>query len=352
MEPLASQLPIYTNTARAIAPQNRLIASESSQFSADSQSSNRNSDSVRNAGYTSAQLNGSLGNAGALLDQASTDLSRIGSALDEIDALVTIAEENTDLSTQQRAQLNAQIEDYLTQIDDIAANSNFEGRDLLASDQSITLQVGTGTSSDNRIDIDLSASSAEDLATGLSNIDVSDTAGVTNARTLVDEAQQALRDHEISLAADQGSLGTAQDQNRISQVAGENILQAQLAASETSGREDAQARISENLQAYLGDVSSQLASQTVAVGGITLPEPRPDPVPEQEEDPFLDATAEEDGTNPGQDFLGQSIPGSGAAQPFATPAFGGYDSGGNGTFGSSGGTGGADRPTNRVSVDA
>ncbi|NIY76384.1 hypothetical protein HED22_12090 [Thalassospira sp. HF15] len=346
MEPLASQLPIYTNTARAIAPQNRLIASESSQSSADNQNTNRNADSLRGAGYASTQLNSSLGDASSLLGQASSDLSRIGDALDEIDALVTIAEENSDLSTQQRAQLNTQIEDYLTQIDDIAANSSFENRDLLASDQTITLQVGTGTSSDNRIDVELSASSSEDLATGLSAINVSDTAGVSNARTLVDDAQEALRDREISIASDQGSLRNAQDQNRVSQVAGENILQAQLAASEPSGREDAQARISENLQAYLGDVSAQLASQSVAVGGITLPEPRPDPVPEREENPFLDPDAEDENALSDQGFLGA---GNEPAQPFAVPAFGGYDSGGNGT---SGGSFGTDRPTNRISVEA
>ena len=349
MEPLASQLPIYTSTAHALAPQNRLSAPESSQFSADSQRSNRNADSLRGAGYANAQLNGSLGNASNLLGQASTDLSRIGDALDEIDGLVTVAEENSDLSTQQRAQLNAQIEDYLTQIDDIAANSSFEGRDLLASDQTITLQVGSGTSSDNRIDVMLSASSSEDLAAGLSSINVSDSTGVSNSRALVDAAQQALREREISLSAGQGSLGTAQDQNRISQVAGENIVQAQLAASETSGREDVQARISENLQAYLGDVSTQLANQTVAVGGFALPEPRPDPVPEQEENPFFDPTAEDENSLSEEDYLGQSVPGSGAAQPFSAPAFGGYDSGGNGT---SGGSGGADRAVNRVSVEA
>ena len=349
MEPLASQLPIYTNTARAIAPQNRLIPSDSIQFSADNQNKNRNADSLRGAGYANTRLNSSLDDASSLLGQASSGLSRIGNALDEIDALVTIAEESSDLSSRQRAQLNAQIEDYLTQIDDIAANSSFEERDLLTSDQTITLQLGTGTSSANRIEVELSASRSEDLATGLSAINVSDNAGVSNARTLVDEAQKALRDREISLAADQGSLGTAQDQSRVLRVAGENILQAQLAASEPSGREDAQARISENLQAYLGDVSAQLANQTVAVGGFALPEPRPDPVPEQEENPFFDPTADDDDPTQAQDFFAQPVLGSGAAQPLATTAFGGYDSGGNGT---SGGSSGADGPANRVSVEA
>ncbi|WP_417828875.1 hypothetical protein [Thalassospira sp.] len=349
MEPLSSQLPIYTGTARAIAPQNRLNLSDDGQFSRNNQSSTRDSGSLGRDNYANTQLNKSLGNAGELLGQASTDLSRIGQALDEIDALVTIAEENTDLSTRQRARLDAQIEDYLAEIDDIAANSNFEGRDLLASDQTVTLQVGRGTSSDNRIDVDLLASGTEDLATGFSAISVSDGAGVANARLLVDEAQEALRNREISLAADQRSLRNAQDQNSFVQLAGENILQAQLAASEPSVREDARAGISENLQAYLADVSTQLANQSVTVGGFALPEPRPDPLPEQEENTFLDPTAQEDDTTPGQDFFGSFIPGSGTAQPFATPVFGGYDRGGNGTSGSGGD---ADRQINRVSVEA
>lgn len=349
MEPLASQLTIYTNTARAIAPQNRLIASDSSQFSPNSQSTNRNADAFRSASFASAQLDGSLGNAVGLLNQASSDLSRIGDALDEIDTIVTTVEENSDLSRQQRAQLNAQIEDYLAEIDDIAANSTYNDIELLSSDQTITLQVGSGTSSANRLDIELSASGAEDLATGLSDIDVSDNASVADARTLLDEAQEALRDREIALSADQGSLSTARDQNRVSQVAGDNILQAQLAASETSGREDAQARISENLQAYLADVSSQLANQTVTVGGFSLPEPQPDPFLEQEEAPIFDPTTDDD-DGVAENVFGQTIDGNSRSQPFNAPVFGGYDSGGNGT--TSGGGGGSDRQSTRVSVDA
>ncbi|MFV1852534.1 MAG: hypothetical protein ACMZ66_17755 [Thalassospira sp.] len=357
MEPLASQLTIYTNTARAIAPQNRLIASDSSQFSTDAQANDRSTNSLRAASYTSEQLRGSLGSASDLLSQASSDLSRIGDALDEIDALVETAENTTDLSRQQRAQLNAQIEDFLTEIDDIAANSTFDGQNLLDQDQTITLQVGSGTSSSNRLDVDLYASSSEDLATGLSSIDLSDDAGVADARALVDEAQGALRDREIALAANQGSLSTASEQNRVSQVAGENILQAQLAASESSSREATQASITENLQAYLGDISSQLASQTVSVGGFSLPEPRPDPFLEQNDRPVFDPNADEDdgyGSSYGDDFFGTTI-GSGtggSGQPFSTPSFGGYDSGGNGTSGGSNGGGGADRQATRVSVEA
>ncbi|MEQ8288062.1 hypothetical protein [Thalassospira sp.] len=353
MDPLGSQLTIYTNTARAIAPQNRLIVPDENPFSANTSSSDRNSDTHRNANYTTIQLRGSLGDASDLLTQASDDLSRIGDALDEIDALVQIAEESSTLSRQQRAQLNAQIEDYLTVIDDISANSSYESTNLLAEDQTITLQVGSGTSSENRVDAELFASSSEDLASGLSSIDLSDDAGVVNARALVDEAQESLRDRQISISADLVSVATAQDQYRVRQVASDNILQAQLAAAEPSANQESQDRISENLQAYLGGISSQLASQTVTVGGFSLPEPRPDPVPEPNDTPVYDPNAE-DGDEFAQDFFGTSSGRETTSQPFNTPAntsaFGGYDRGGNGTPG--GGSSAPERQTISVSVDA
>ncbi|MDG4720753.1 MULTISPECIES: hypothetical protein [Thalassospira] len=348
MEALASQLTIYTSTARAIAPQNRLTASDDNQPSTPSGTTERQNSFVRGSSYTAEKLRGSLGSAGDLLTQAADDLSRIGDALDEIESLIEVAEENPNLSAQQRAQLNAQIEDYLTRIDDIAASSSYDGRNLLDQDQTISVRTGSGTSSDNQIDVELYASASEDLATGLSSIDLSSNTGVSDARVLIDEAQQSLRDREISLAADRGSIATAQDQNRVAQVAGDNILQAQLAASDGSEIDDVKARISENLQAYLGNIATQLANQTVTVGGFSLPEPQPDPFLEQNDRPVFDPNAE-DGTPYGTEFPGQSTDSAPRPQPFRTTGFGGYDQGGNIA---SNNNSGAERQTTRVSVDA
>lgn len=363
MEPLGSQLPIYTSTARAIAPQNRVIVSDDSQFQQRATGSDRTNDAARGANSVFESLRGSLGNAGDLLSQASKDLSRIGDALEQIDALVKVAEENTDLSPQQRAQLSAQIDDYLTEIDDISAHSNFENKNLLADDQTITLQVGSGTSSDNRIDVELFASASEDLASGLSSIDLSDNTAVAGARTLVDAAQEALRDRQVSLEADRGSLAVAQDQNRISQGAGDNVLQAQIAASQENPTAQTQARIFENLQDYLGKISAQLENQTVTVGGFGLPEPQADPVPEptpqqppqQGDDPYAFDPFAPTGDRQGPEFgLGQFPFGGSPTRTDNTgsspSSFTGYDKGGNGTSGHSGSSSGGS--TNRVSVDA
>ncbi|MCC9624395.1 hypothetical protein LPB41_22150 [Thalassospira sp. MA62] len=352
MEPLASPYPVYTRTAREIAPQNRLSAPEQSQNSAASSSNNRQTDLLRGSSNTFANLQGSLGSASDLVGQASRDLSRIGTVLDDIDALVRTAEENSNLSTRQRAQIDAQIEDFLTEIDDIASNSNFDGEDLLNADRTVTLQVGSGTGSDNRIDVELFASDSESLAAGLSSISVADDSTLADARTLVDAAQDAVRTREISLSSDQGSIETARDQNRLAQAGNETILQAQLAASETTSREDTRAQISENLQAYLGNIANQLAELTVSVGGVALPEPRPDPVPEPEADQtglVYDPTQQDD-TPPFGTLPGTPIGGIGS------PSFGGYDSGGNGqaigdtNSGLAGGS--ATRGASRVSFDA
>lgn len=363
MEPLGSQLPVYTRTARAIAPQNRLIAPEPSRFSTSDTRPDLPAASQRATSSAYETLRGSLGNAGDLVDQASSDLSRIGDALDAIDALVETAEENSDLSRQQRSQLTTRIEDYLAEIDDIAARSSFNGENLLAADRTVTLQVGSGTSSGNRLDVELFASGTENLATGLSLIDLSDDAGVATARSRVDEAQLALRDREISLQTDTGSLARAQDQNRISQVAGDNILQAQLAASEPSGSDDIRARITENLQAYLGDIARQFENQTVTIGGFALPEPQADPQPQprpQPEpqtdrlvDPFDDPNEslvpDQNANRDDATFDTLFTPSTGAStsgSAFSVPAFSSYDSGGKGA------SDGASSGTGRISVEA
>lgn len=372
MEPLGSQLPIYTKTARAIAPQNRFVVSADGNGASTPSGSDRSNDAARGANFVFDGLRGSLGKAGDLLSRASQDVSRIGDALDQIDALVTVAEENPDLSKQQRAQITAQISDYLTEIDDISANSNFENKNLLAEDQTITLQVGSGTSPGNQIDVALFASGSDDLASGLSSIDLADDGAVANARSLVDAAQEAVRDRLTSLEADRGRVAIAQDQNRISQVASDNVLQAQLAASQENTAAMTQARISENLQAYLGTIAAKLEDQTVTVGGFGLPEPQAEPEPkpasqppqspsppQQRDDPYaFDPLAAKDEPQEPIFEFGSSPANSG---PFGAgvaggsqPAFAGYNTGATGTSvntgAASGGTSGGS--TNRVSIDA
>jgi flagellin len=73
-------------------------------------------------------------------------------------------------------------------------------------------------------------------------------------------------------------------------------------------------------------------------------------VPEQQENPYFDPMAEEDGTSSDQDFLGTSSSAGAAEKPFATPVFGGYDSGANRSSGGS--AGGGERSANRISIEA
>ena len=373
MEPLGSQLPIYTKTARAIAPQNRFVVSADGTGASTPSGSDRSNDAARGANSVFDGLRGALGNAGDLLSRASQDVSRIGDALDQIDALVTVAEENPDLSKQQRAQITAQISDYLTEIDDISANSNFENKNLLAEDQTITLQVGSGTSPGNQIDVALFASGADDLASGLSSIDLAEDGGVANARSLVDAAQDAVRDRQTSLEADRGRVAIAQDQNRISQAASDNVLQAQLAASQENTAALTQARISENLQAYLGTIAAKLEDQAVTVGGFGLPEPQAEPEPkpasqspqppQQRDDPYAfdPLAAKDEPQEPVFEFgpsPATSGPFGGGVAGGSQPAFAGYNAGATGTSvntggasgGSPGGTSGGS--TNWVSIEA
>ncbi|MAZ35215.1 MAG: hypothetical protein CMO06_18925 [Thalassospira sp.] len=350
MQAVGSPYPVYTDTARAIAPQNRLLASVDSIQSSTSQNTSRSNDALRHSSSVSQDLRGSLGRADDLLDVAANDLSRIGSVLDEIDTLVTSVENNSSLSRTERAFISSQIQDYLEQIDDIAASSNYDGQDLLISDRTIELQIGSGTTSSDRLNVELFASGTEGLATGFSAIDVSDDAAVSNARDLVDAAQEALSSRELSLQADRQSIAGAADRSRVSQVAGDNILQAQLAAAEPNITDQARSGIIETFQGYLGEVSARLQDQTVTVGGISLPEP----VTERD-DPFAyDPNADPFDRDDTEYFEPDAR--TNTSNPPLSTGFGGYDSNGGGTgiggASSGGGAGGASGTSgSRVSIE-
>lgn|GEM_PF-732642 len=355
MQAVGSPYPVYTDTARAIAPQNRLLASVDSIQSSTSQNTSRSNDALRHSSSVSQDLRGSLGRVDDLLDVAANDLSRIGSVLDEIDTLVTSVENNSSLSRTERAFISSQIQDYLEQINDIAASSNYDGQDLLISDRTIELQIGSSTTSSDRLNVELFASGTEGLATGLSVIDVSDDAAVSNARDLVDAAQEALSSRELSLQADRQSIAGAADRSRVSQVAGDNILQAQLAAAEPNITDQARSGIIEAFQGYLGEVSARLQDQTVTVGGISLPEPRPEPVTERD-DPFAyDPNADPFDRDDTEYFTPDARTNN--SNPPLSTGFGGYDSNGGGTgiggASSGGGAGGASGTSgSRVSIEA
>ena len=356
MQAVGSPYPVYTDTARAIAPQQRLLASVDTIQSSNAQNSSRSNDALRNSGSASQNLRGSLGRADDLLKTAADDLSRIGSALDEIDTLVTSVENNSSLSRTERAFISSQIQDYLEQIDDIAASSSYDGRNLLDSDQTLELQIGSGTTSSDRLNVEFFASGTEELATGLSAIDVSDDAAVSNARDLVDAAQEELSSRELSLQADRQSISGAADRSRVSQVAGDNILQAQLAAAEPNIADQARSGIVEAFQGYLDEVSAQLQYQTVTVGGISLPEPRPEPVTERD-DPFVyDPNADPFNRGDMEYFTPDAR--TNTSNPPLSTGFGGYDSNGSGTgiggasSGGSGAGGASGTSGSRVSIEA
>lgn len=355
MQAVGSPYPVYTDTARAIAPQNRWLASVDSIQSRNSQNSGLVADALRHSSAASRNLRGVLGHADDFLEVAADDLSRIGTALDEVDTLVSSVENNPSLSRVERGFITAQIQDYLDQIDEIAASSNYDGKNLLDSDQTIEVQIGSGTSSGNRLNVELYASGTEGLAAGLSAIDISDDAAVSNARDRVDAAQEALSNREISLQSDREAIAGAADRSRVSEVAGDNIVQAQLAASQPGGADQARRGIIEAFQGYLGEISARLQDQTVTVGGISLPEPGPGPEPvAQRDDPFAyDPNADPFGRNDGPYFAPTT--GRNTNDPIPSNAFGGYDSNGGGTGigGALSGSGGASQSSApRISIEA
>ncbi|MDP2696499.1 flagellin [Thalassospira sp.] len=264
-----------TATARAIAPYNRYFASETHDARPPVTDSLR-INSLRNAGET---LNSGRNNAGAgtaLVSTAIDGLTDIASVLDEMDRLVTIAEESDTLSRTDRAILNDTLSQYLADIDAIAGRTTQDGITVLAEDRQLQFQVGAGTDGNNRISVDFQAADSESLQAGLSEIRLDDGVAVANARTLVDAVTVEVGGRISRMEADQLRLASARSQTGFSQLGGATVIEAQLAAGRESPMDLNRQEITDALQGFLATIARTIAVQSLTLPGVpTLPEPKP-----------------------------------------------------------------------------
>lgn len=131
-------------------------------------------------------------------------------ALDETSQILTRLRElsvqasNGTLSTADKTTLNQEFGDFVSEIDRIANSSKFNGVSLLNSTNTVSIQVGTGTTAGTDT-ISVSLSSATSSSLGLSTLDISSTPSA--AITALDTAIN-------SISSIRGTLGATQ--NRLS----------------------------------------------------------------------------------------------------------------------------------------
>ncbi|MCB0346526.1 MAG: flagellin FliC, partial [Bdellovibrionales bacterium] len=151
--------------------------------------------------------------------------------LDEL----AVASANGTLSDGDRAALKAEFDSLVAEADRIAQTTEFNGQQLLASDNTISGQVGV--SGDDTIDVSLKGSSASAL--GLSGIDIGSQAGAQAAIDQIASARDTINENRGAIGSSQSRLGVAfsnlQEQRVQSAAAKSRIVDADI-AEETANR--------------------------------------------------------------------------------------------------------------------
>ena len=149
----------------------------------------------------------------SLLTTAANALSGIADKLDTLAGLAADAADSS-LSSQDRARLDSQFQAVKGEIDDLAANTQFDGINLLAGDGSggalqIDYQVGTGSGGANRIEVRIGDASTAGLSASLASADLTTAANAGAAAGAVTDAQDALGSIQGTVAGDITRAGSA-----------------------------------------------------------------------------------------------------------------------------------------------
>lgn len=153
----------------------------------------------------------------SLLQIADEALSEIETRADQLETLATNAGLAT-LSTLERAQLNTEFQSLATEIDVIAANTEFGDTKVLQGNGlggalSINYKVGTGNSASDEIAVTINAASASDLSAALASADLLSVENATSALSAVASAQAALGEIQGVVAGKLQSFVSASENN-------------------------------------------------------------------------------------------------------------------------------------------
>ena len=161
----------------------------------------------------------------SLVQTAEGALSETTNILQRIRELAVQAANGTQ-STDNRAALNAEVQQLLSQIDDIALDTEFNGVRVLSSAQTITLQAGPNPS--QTLTVAVTGSKTNDL--GVNTVTVSAVGAAVSTISTIDRALQSV----TSLRANLGAL-----QNRLEFTISTLAIQEENASASESAIRDA-----------------------------------------------------------------------------------------------------------------
>ncbi len=136
-----------------------------------------------------------------LVQTAEGALSETGNILQRVRELAVQAANGTQSDTN-RAALNVEVQQLLSQIDDIATQTEFNGISVLSSAQTLTLQ--SGANQGQTLTVAVSGAKTNDLS--ITMVSVSSMANAVSAIALVDNALQSVNTLRASFGAYQNRL--------------------------------------------------------------------------------------------------------------------------------------------------
>lgn len=213
----------------------------------------------------------------SLLTTARDALSQIADKLGTLAGLAADAAD-TSLSSQDRAQINSQFQTVKGEINDLAANTQFDGINLLAGNGSggaleIDYQVGTGSSAANKIDVQIGDASTAGLSASLASADLTTSADASAAANAVTDAQEALGSIQGTVAGDITRVGSAylavQDQAAVNENTRSALVDPAVAANLAQRtadnlKKDGKLPLSENVDRQLIQLLGRLDTMAAA----------------------------------------------------------------------------------------
>ena len=148
-------------------------------------------------------LNAAVRNANdgiSLVQTAEGGMSQITSMLQRMKEL-SVQANNGTLADEDKDNLQAEFAELISQIDEVATRTTFNGKDLLAG-ETITLQ--TGAKSTETMDVTTTAVSADDLL--VDALDIGSTGDAEAAMDAIDEALETVTTARATLGAQQNRL--------------------------------------------------------------------------------------------------------------------------------------------------
>lgn len=144
------------------------------------------------------QAMGNINDGISLTQVADGGLGQIGDSLQQLRELA-VQGANDTLSSTDRANLQAQADQIQSQINDVIANTQFNGQNLLASGQTLNLQTGSGAT-------DQTSLALPNLAGSFAAIDLTTQTGAASAISSIDTGLDTLSQARSQMGASQSGL--------------------------------------------------------------------------------------------------------------------------------------------------